>query len=306
MSELLVREDEKTDSTDDEDYENDIVSELANNTDTVNNISKYDIVIFNSKLLILLPVSSYKDCKSYWGVDYYNYRTHNIIDAECDAVKYNNDFLLDVSSRELSYRGEMSLTTNANKKKNYEYYIANIQVVNDKSNENLDRVHYELLRKRVLKKFLDVPTKDEILKRELEHRNKIRYEIDKVLNDLPTLLYQCADKGLVDFRINFRNVCQKYITMYGALPRIEKHPCSDGKVRGTFDEYVYYLFEDLYHKHIDEGEDPHLWVGARIMEQLKKIYPHLPMSCESCAHEMYVPQIRVHFDVDLSAFGIMK
>jgi hypothetical protein len=305
MSAILWREDEKTDS-EEEDYENDIVSELANNTDTVNDISNYNIVIYNTKLLILLPVSSYEECESYWGVDYYDYKTQMVIDGKVDAVKCHNEFMIDHNSRELVYRGEMSVTTKENKKKNYQYYITNIEYIRDKSNENLDRIHYELLRKRVLRKYLNVPTKDEILKRELEHRNKLRVEIDKVLNDLPSLLYQCADKGLIDFYVNFRNVCEKNITGYGALPRIDKCPCGDGKIREKFDDYVYYLFEELYHKHIDEGDNPHLWVGARVMEQLKKIYPHLTMNCEPCAPEMYVPRIRILFDIDLSAAGIMR
>jgi hypothetical protein len=306
MSELLVRNDCEDDGDYDEDYENDIVSELNNNIDTVNDISKYNIVIYNNKLLILLPVSSYEEYQAFWGVDYYAYRTQMLLEKKCDAIKCSNDFLMDRSSRELTYKGESSVITNENKKKNYQHYVTNVEYVKDKSCDNLDKIHYELLRKRVLRKYLNVPTKDEILKRELEHRNKIRVEIDKVLRDLPTLLYECADKGLVDFCVNFRNVSERYITVYGALPRIERHPCGDGKVRETFEDYLYYLFEDLYHKHIDEGDDPHMWVGARVVEQLKKIYPHLSMSCESSTPEMFVPRIKITFDVDLSAFGVIK
>jgi hypothetical protein len=298
MSELIYRSDDEDDTIPEaQSYGSDVVCEDDNGY----NNEKDDIVIYNDMLLIIMPMnrsSIYNRCDSFWAVDYYQYRTYKIRDNTDDPITIGTKFCIEHSAKVMRFTGGFDETDLA-KKKLYTHYIENVVKIEDKSEENLHKLHCDLLRKRVLRKLLNTPSKDEIIERELQHRNIIHREIEKKITGIPALLYACAEEGCTNVSIKFHQVIENIIINRGALPRFEKCPCADGKVREKFMDYVYYLFEELYHKHLDEGDDPHLWIGARIIEQLREIYPHLNISCVSTSGYI-VPCIVFSLNIDTS------
>ena len=304
MSELIERE-EENDTTPEAQLCNSGVVRYESDDD--DNGDTDDIIIYNDTLFILMPMSRnrmYGRCDSFWAVDYYQYITYKIRENITDALSIGTKFMIEHSTKKLSFSGAYE-ETDAGKKKLYLHYLENVVKIKDKSEENLNRLHSNLLQKRVLRKLLNMPSKSEIIEREIQHRNIILREIDKKIKSIPAMLYASADEGLIKIGVKFHQIAENIITNRGALPRYEKSPCADGKVREKFVDYVYYLFEEIYHKHIDEGDDPHLWIGARIIEQLRVIYPHLVISCIA-ACEYIVPCIVFDLNIDTSVNTIMS
>lgn len=262
---------------------------------------KDDIIVYNDMLLIIVPMNRnkiYGSSTSFWALDYYQYRTAKIRDNRTDPIDIGTKYSIDKAKREMSASSTFE-ETGFTKQKLYEHYLTNLVKVEDKSEANLHKIHYELLRKRVLRKLLNIPSKQEIIERELQHRNNIHKEIDKKIKEISKLLYAYADQGSTKIPIKFNYITEAVITSRGTLPQFDKCPCADGKVRDNFVDYTYYLFEELYHKHIDESDDPHLWIGARIIEQLRVIYPHLNMICVPLSGSI-VPGIVFDLNIDTS------
>jgi hypothetical protein len=262
---------------------------------------KDDIIVYNDMLLILVPINRnrvYGSSQVFWALDYYQYRTAKIRDNRMNPIDIGTKYTIDIPNKTVSTTSSFDETT-LTKQKLYEHYLINLVKVEDKSETNLHKIHYELLRKRVLRKLLNMPSKQEIVECELQHRNNIHKEIDRKIKDIPKLLYAYADQGSTNIPIKFNYITEAVITSRGMLPRFDKCPCADGKMREKFVDYVYYLFEELYHKHIDEGDDPHMWIGARIIEQLRVIYPHLNMICVPLSDSI-VPGIVIDLNIDTS------
>jgi len=182
------------------------------------------------------------------------------------------------------------------KKEDYAEFQKNAVELTGKTPAEIDAEHTELLRKRVIRKIVDIPTREEIQEREQLHRAELTAEIQGFMEEISPKLYNGAEEGHNCVSWDFNHFNQRFVTKYGKLSQLTKAPCLDGKER-NFSEYIYYLAEKVFVRHADETDDV-LWFGQRLCEEVRKVFPHLAVTAGNVEKGAILPSIKVHFVVD--------
>jgi hypothetical protein len=106
-----------------------------------------------------------------------------------------------------------------------------------------------------------------------------------------------TDDGIQILRLCFDDISEINITAGGKAPNFKDYPCSDGKIRNTFSAYFYFLFEKIYKREADEISDQD-WLGVKLVEKCKNIYPHLNFHYEGS--DTLLPKIIIKLNIDTS------
>jgi hypothetical protein len=86
-------------------------------------------------------------------------------------------------------------------KRIYKEVINSIKIIKDE--KEIDDIHLECLKKRIVKKLSEVITKEQVLGREVIHMSHIKTYITDLLKVLADKLYVMADNGLTTIELRF-------------------------------------------------------------------------------------------------------
>jgi hypothetical protein len=251
---------------------------------------KDKIVLFNGGIYVLY---NYNEHSLTWGVDYYTYKMIAATTDRYDIIISHNTFSIVEPDGRLDLRLSECREQHAN---HYEYFMKTHVDLTDRSEEEINAVHLGVLAAEIQRKLLDAPSAEQIKGRESQHRGILRTELYRELSKISNHIYYDAKKGKLSTEISFPTITENRITSYGGTPRFAKFPCVDGRVRETFTEYFYYLFEGIFERHADE--DAPMWIWARLLEEIRRVFPHLTVECGSLKGLM--PQITIRFNIDVS------
>jgi hypothetical protein len=241
------------------------------------------IIIYNNRIYI----AKHSGNKIIWIKDYYLYKADK--SNEC-----NKAFHIDINKKQLvDYN---NLVENEYRTKLFYGFLNSIKIIDDISDENLGKIHLELLKARLFNKIIPSVSKKEILLREEYHRTKIIKDINLYIEKISPNLYKMADDGLQILRLLFDDINEIAITDNGKMPQFKEYPCSDDIIRSNFTEYFYFLFEKVYIQEIDimSNQD---WIGMHLVEKCKNIYPHLHFSYETS--KSLLPKIILNLNIDM-------
>ncbi len=241
------------------------------------------IIVYDNRLFITFHIGN----NLVWIKDYYLYKTGKI-------DEYNISFCLDLNKKQFINYSEKS--DDEYKRKLFHRFLNSVKIIDDTSDENLGKIHLELLKTRLFNKVVPNISKDEIILREEQHRTKIFKDINLYFEKISPHLYKIADDGFQLLRISFNDINELTITDNGKLPQFKDYPCSDGKIRNNFVEYVYFLFEKEIKRNVDDISDQD-WIGNYLVDKCRKIYPHLHFSYETST--ILLPNINLNMNIDL-------
>ena len=248
------------------------------------------IVLYDGGIYVLYD---YNRHRLTFAVDYYTYKLLAPTTDRFSITTGHNVF----SITEPGGRLDMRMSTSREQHySHYEYFMKTHIDLTDKTEDEINAFHLEILKVAIHRKMVDIPSIEQIKAREVQHRSILRGDLYKTLCTISDKIYETAKKGKLAVSISFTTITEKRITAYGALPRFAKFPCGDGRLRETFVEYFHYLFEGIYKRHADE-EEP-IWIWARIVEQVRGIFPHLIVDCGSM--EELMPKVLIRFNIDVS------
>ena len=248
------------------------------------------IVLFNGGIFILYD---YNKHSLTWAVDYYTYKLIATTTDRFDITTSHNSFCI------IEPDGKLDMRVSACKEqhiRHYEHFMKTHIDLTDRSEEEINAMHLEVLTAEIHRKMLDTPSIGQIKDRENQHRGILRTELYREFSKISDNIYNAAKKGKLTTSVSFTPISESRLCGYVGLPRFYKSPCADGRVRETFAEYFYYLFEGIYERHADEDEP--MWIWARILEQIRGVFPHLIIECGPM--ERLMPQIMIRFDIDVS------
>jgi hypothetical protein len=242
------------------------------------------IIVYANRIYITLHSGN----KLIWIKDYYMYKSGRIDD-------YNTSFHLDINKKQFVNYSEPA--DNDYKTKLFYGFLNSVKIIDDTSDENIGKIHLELLKSRLFNKVIPSISKDEILSREEHHRARILKDINLYIEKISAHLYKMADAGIQILRICFDDINEISITDNGKTPQFKEYPCSDGIIRSNFIEYFYFLFEKVYKKETDEISDQD-WLGTRLVEKCKNIYPHIHFSYKSS--KSLLPSVILSLNIDIT------
>lgn len=243
------------------------------------------VIIYGNRLYVTLHSGN----KLIWIKDYYLYKSGKTEDY------VNVSFHVDLNKKHfVSYSNSVD---EEYKKKLFYGFLNVVQIIEDTSEENLGKIHLGLLKDRLLNKVIESISNDEIISREEHHRVKILKDIDLYIQKISAHLYKMTDDGIQTLRICFDDINEISITDGGKTPNFKDYPCSDGKIRNAFSTYFYFLFEKIYKKEADEISDQD-WLGVKLVEKCKNIYPHLSFHYETS--NSLLPKIILKLNIDTS------
>jgi hypothetical protein len=241
------------------------------------------IIIYSNRIYI----TKHSGNKLIWIKDYYLYKADK--SNEC-----NKAFHIDINKKQLvDYN---NLVDNEYRTKLFYGFLNSIKIIDDISDENLGKIHLELLKSRLFKKVVPSVSKKEILLREEYHRNKVLKDINLYIEKISPTLYKMADDGLQILRLLFDDINEISITDNGKMPQFKEYPCSDDIIRSNFTEYFYFLFEKVYTREIDIMSEQD-WIGMHLVDKCKNIYPHLHFSYETS--KSLLPKIILNLNIDI-------
>ena len=241
------------------------------------------IIIYSNRIYI----TKHNGNKIIWIKDYYLYKSDKL--NEC-----NKAFHIDINKKQLvDYN---NLADDEYRTKLFYGFLNSMKIIDDISDENLGKVHLELLKSRLFKKVVPNISKNEILLREEYHRNKVLRDINLYIEKISPNLYKMADDGLQILRLLFDDINEIEITDNGKMPPFKEYPCSDDIIRSNFTEYFYFLFEKVYTRDIDIMSDQD-WIGIHLVDKCKNIYPHLHFSYETS--KSLLPKIILNLNIDI-------
>lgn len=240
------------------------------------------IVVYNQHIYVV----GGKNDNLHWAADYFNWiiggRTY-------ESLMSDAHFSLEPNDKKLKYYRCVETTMSPTEA--YAHYISNRKII---SASEVYATHIELLKSTIIKKMLDIPTKKEIAEREKSHADIIKSAIEKTLLQISPTLYKAASNAkqyvIIDFNIN-----ESILTSCKRYPRFINIPCADGTVRESFNDYVYYVCEKIFERHTDDT-DPKLWIGSRLAERIRKLFPHLTVECVPSANVF--PDIRINMNIE--------
>jgi hypothetical protein len=242
------------------------------------------VIIYNNRLCI----TRYNGNSLVWVKDYYLYKINE---------KYTEDnwFHINLNYKQLINFGDGS--DDDYKTTLYYGFLNSVQFIDDTSDENLGKVHLELLKKCLINKALSTISKDDIIARETQHRNKILQKIVEYINKVSNAIYNMVEKGMEVLHICFNEINEKTITNDGKLPQYTEYPCSDGRIRSTFSEYFYFLLENEYIRKTDDISYQE-WIGLYLIERCNAIFPHIKFIYKET--DTLLPIIILHLNIDTS------
>jgi hypothetical protein len=221
-----------------------------------------------------------------WILDYYLYKSGRTDD-------YNTSFYIDINKKHFINFSESA--GEDYKIKLFYGFLNSVKIIDDKSDENLGRIHLELLKGRLFNRVLPTVSKDEVLSREEYHRAKILKSINLYIEKISSHLYKMADDGIQILRICFDDINEITITEAGKIPPFYEYPCSDGIIRNNFLVYFYFLLEKIFKREADDISDQD-WLGRYLVEKCKIIYPHLNFQYESS--KSLLPKVVLNLNID--------
>lgn len=260
-------------------YESDDETTLSNISDK---LSSYQIVVYNQHIYVV--GGSNKNL--HWGTDYFNWK---IGGRTYEALMGDASFSIEKDDKALKYYRYVQTTMSPTEA--YAHYISNRKII---SESEVHATHIELLKSTIIKKMLDIPSKEEIAEREKSHADIIKSQIEKSLLLISPSLYKAASNAkqciVVEFSLN-----EAILTNHKKYPRFINIPCADGTVRESFNDYVYYVCGQIFERHTDDT-DPKLWIGSRLAERIRKLFPHLSVECVPSANVF--PDIRIGMNIE--------
>ena len=166
-----------------------------------------------------------------------------------------------------------------------------------KPEEEIHAHHLKIIEEGLKKSHLNIPSAQEIEEREKFHRNYIQEQILNVLMKISDEIYKVIKKKEVSVKIKFPLITKDRITQFGIRPPHSQYPCSDGVIRQDFTEYFAFLMEEIYTRHTDEeGSD---WFSARLVEQVRGVFPHLNVDAVRTTDLMPHIIISIPVEIDL-------
>jgi hypothetical protein len=247
-------------------------------------LKEHQVIVYSNRIYITKHTGN----KLIWIKDYYMYKSGRTDD-------YNTSFYLDINKRHFISFNDTA--DDAYKTQLFYGFLNVVKIINDTSDENIGKIHLELLKSRLFNKVIPSISKDEIISREEHHRAKILKDINSYIEKISSHLYKMTEDGIQILRICFDEISEISITDLGKIPHFKDYPCSDGKIRHNFTEYSYFLLEKVYKREVDEISDQD-WIGAKLVEKCKNIYPHLHFSYESS--KSLLPKIVLNLNIDTS------
>lgn len=242
------------------------------------------IFIYNNQLCI----SSHSGNKLIWVRDYYNYKFNKEDD-------YDNLFHINLCEKKLK---KFSDNVDDDYKTILYYgFLNTIQFIDDTSDENLGKIHLELLKKRLINRVVQNVSKQDIISRETQHRKKIVEYIDNYIKGISSKIYSMVESGIEILQIKFNEINEKTITNMGKILQFKDHPCSDGKLRHKFSEYFYFLLEKEYSRKPDDLIDQE-WAGRYLIMRCNTIFPHIKFTCKYT--DTLLPIVILDLDIDTS------
>jgi hypothetical protein len=242
------------------------------------------IFIYSNQLCI----SSHTGNKLIWVRDYYNYKFSKDDD-------YDNLFHINLCEKKLKKFSDK--VDDDYKTKLYYGFLNTIQFIDDTFDENLGKIHLELLKKRLIDRVVQTVSNQDIISRETQHMKKIIEFIDNYIKQLSLKIYSMVENGIEVLHIKFNEIDEKTITSIDKIPRFKEHPCSDGKLRQTFSEYFYFLLENEYSRKPDDLIDQE-WAGRYLVQRCNTIFPHIKFTCKYT--DTLLPIVILNLDIDTS------
>jgi hypothetical protein len=244
------------------------------------------IVLFNGGIYVLLGNESLQ-----WGYDYYSYKFAP--SDEYDILKYTHtSFALIHHKKELDLRISNLKEVH---EEHYEYYMKTHLDLTGKPEAEINALHLKIIEEGLKKSHLNIPSAQEIEEREKFHRNYIQEQILNTLMKISEEIYKVIKKREVAVKIKFPLITKERITQYGFKSPYAEYPCSDGVIRRDFVEYFAFLMEGIYTRHSDEvGSD---WFSARLVEQVRGVFPHLNVGFIRTTD--LLPHIQIHIPVEI-------
>lgn len=250
----------------------------------------YTIVLYNEAIYVVGKQHEHSDFSLHWGADYFSWKTAG---GTYNALFKNALFSVDPNEKLMRYYRTLYTTTMSEEEAYLHYTVKK----KDIKESDVYTIHTTMLKARIVRKLLDTPSKEQLLAREHTHRSLIKQKIEEMLLEISGTLYATAAKGKQAVHLAFETINETHITDFKKYPRYERGQCADGKIRESFSEYVYYLCEQIFERHADET-DPKMWIGARLAERVRALYPHLVV--QVFAEKYIFPRIEIQMNIDVS------
>lgn len=245
------------------------------------------IIIYNNRIYIThVPHKTI-----IWLYDYFYYRTVN---RELSVNSDNPEFYIELTKKQFINPG----ISHDDTYKNTLYYgfLNTVKIIEDASEDNICKIHTDILKSRLENNVVSTVKKEDIISRELSHRRFIIKQIDSLFIKVPAHLYKMTGDGRQTVKLSFAHINEKEITNNGALPYFKSHPCSDNIIRKDFRDYFNFLLEKEF-LHKSDELDKQDWIGERLVNKCKKIYPHLDVTYNTTAN--LLPDININLNIDI-------
>jgi hypothetical protein len=230
----------------------------------LNNI-KSGVVVFNDKI--------YRIQNKYhaiWFYDYYKTKVDEDLRGNKDKEISNGNavFVIYLTQKTYLCFGNENIKKDIELQKQiYREVIRSVKIITDES--EVDNIHLECLKKKIVKKLGEVITKDQMLGRESIHLSYIKSYITDLLKVLADKLYIMADNGLTTIDLRFDLLDEETLTQNKKVCIYYEHLNIT-----TYKEYIYYLFSKEYGKP-DMVSNETEWLGEILIKQCKMIFPHI-------------------------------
>ncbi len=259
---------------------------LKENHDTIIKRLKKDkqIIIYNNQICI----TRYNGNSLLWVKDYYLHKINEVYTE-------GNWFHINLNYRHLINFGDGS--DDQQKTAMYYGFLNTIKFIDDTSDENIGKIHLELLKGRLINRVINTISREDIVERENIHRNKIIKSIDSYIIQISPKIYQIVEKNIDVLYIRFNEINEKGITENGKIKPYSEYQCSDGKIRSTFSEYFYFLLEKLQKRTSDDIIDQE-WVGRYLIKRCTDIFPHIQFTYTQS--NSLLPIIVLNLNIDTS------
>lgn len=259
------------------------------------------IILQNSKKEKKPSVYLYNECiytviHPYDHISYaYEYFTYKYLNGKDNSYSY--DLTINSKDEEICDKGGSSYCSE-NKHAMYLDFMKTAKDLTGKSEQEIYAIHKDILRTKICRKLINIPSISKIRERENEHRLFLRDQLQLFFLKVTKDIYIWAEKGMTDIEFTIIGITKDRMTGYGARPQLNKYPCADGVIREDFRDYFYYLFMDIFPHHGDET-DHYLWLGMQIMNKLKTIYPHFTVEMRE-KHDILLPTFIIRMNIQIN------
>jgi hypothetical protein len=222
-------------------------------------------ILFNDKIY---RVQNKYD--SLWFYDYYKTKVDDDLRGNKDKEISNSNavFVLYLTQKTYLCFGNESIKKDIDlQKRIYQEVIHSLRIIKDES--EVDKIHLECLKKKIVKKLSEVITKEQVLGREIIHMSHIKNYITDLLKVLADKLYVMADNALTTIDLRFDLLDEDALTQNkGVCIYYEQLKIT------TYKEYINHLFSKEYGVP-DTLTTDYDWLGEILIKQCTKIFPHI-------------------------------